>query len=137
GKVSPVTAKAPNETTTTKIVNGEKITQTVTVADRAKGGLGVVPGALPSAVGPAAVMPGDVVAQALPVVAGCVQTRKACACMDAAGVVLEVDDGFCEAHILGHSEPGQKADLAVLPEPPDPARFVGDLDTLAFMAKRR
>ncbi|MDO8447547.1 MAG: zonular occludens toxin domain-containing protein [Rhodoferax sp.] len=134
GKVSDV-AKSPNEKTTTRIVNGEKITETVTLADGSKIVPRFAPGPFPGASAP--VIPGEVVAQALPVVSGCVQTRKACACMDVAGVVVDVEPGFCEAHILGHSEPGQKADLAVLADPPDPARFVGDLDTLAFMSRRR
>lgn len=76
-------------------------------------------------------------AQSAPVVAGCIQHARKCACFDAEGVAATVEPGYCEAHILGNALPGQKADLSNIPTPPDLERSSSDADVFAFMAKHR
>jgi zona occludens toxin len=71
------------------------------------------------------------------VAAGCIKTAHKCGCVSDEGLPVPVAVGFCEAFILGNAVPGSKVDLASLPNPPDPARFAGDLDTLAFMHKSK
>lgn len=78
-----------------------------------------------------------VAALAAPVVAGCIQHVRKCACFDVAGVAATVEPGYCEAHILGNALPGQKADLSNIPAPPDLERTSSDADVFAFMAKHR
>lgn len=71
-----------------------------------------------------------------PKFAGCVSTPKKCGCFDVKGVVVEVDQDVCLAHIVGMSS-GVKSESAIVPDTPDPARFAGDVDVLAFMSKNR
>lgn len=73
---------------------------------------------------------------AAPVVAGCIKTPKKCACVDSAGLPATVEPGYCEASIVGNAVPGQKADLAAFPDPPDYTRAAGDPDVLAFMVRQ-
>jgi zona occludens toxin len=76
-------------------------------------------------------------ALAAPVVAGCIQHARKCACFDAEGVAATVESGYCEAHILGNALPGQKADLSNIPTPPDLERSSSDADVFAFMQRNR
>lgn len=74
---------------------------------------------------------------AAPLIAGCVATPKKCACMDDKGATVPTEPDFCAAQILGHSTPGQKADLSRIPEPIDPTRAAADSEVFAFMERNR
>lgn len=99
----------------------------------------VVPasGAIGAGVVTAAVLP--------PEPSGCFQLAKKCGCMDVAGKPVQVEPGFCEAHILGNAVPGQKLeqspafqnipDLANIPEQIEKTQM--DLAVYAFLGRHR
>jgi len=86
----------------------------------------------------AAAPPASAPAEPAPLlIAGCVATPKKCACMDDKGITVPTEPDFCAAQILGHSTPGQKADLSRIPEPIDPSRAAADSEVFAFMERNR
>lgn len=97
---------------------------------------------------PVPVVPGSN-GQPLPVVpllpAGCFKVADKCGCMDSGGLPFKVEPGFCEAHILGNSVPGQKLEqssafqnIPDLADIPDTAEKVAmDLSVYAFLGRHR
>lgn len=71
-------------------------------------------------------------------VSGCIATPKKCDCFDSGGVVVAVEAGFCQSHILGFSVPGQKADISGIPTFAErQVTTQADADVLSFMQRNR
>jgi len=126
--VSPATAigpqsKASEPVTKTVVKDGMLVTTEVTTS--------TAPPALPSQE-----------TQPVPLaIAGCVATAKKCACMDEKGQKVETEPGYCEAQIIGNSQPGQKDVTALIPDSVDLVQSFQqaqqDKNVLAFMEKNR